>query len=118
MTIDMLTGACLAAAIWSMLCRVYKMEWGVTRLPVIAASFAMLLALFSALILPSTVAKAALAIGVLLYLLADSRRWGRGAPPETRKGGCEDMPAAPAPQPMPHSALRHVGGGAKEPPRD
>lgn len=113
MSIDIITGVCLAGGIWSMLCRVNKMEWGVTRFAVIAASFAMLMALFSALILPATLAKASLSVGVLLYLLADSRRWGRGAPPETRHGGC-DCDAPTAPQPVPSSSLRHVGGGCAE----
>lgn len=113
MTVDMLTLALLTAAIWSLFCRVYAMEWGVTRLSVIVATFVLLSALFAALLLPTTIAKAALAAGVFLYLLADAKRWRGGPPPETRKQEAQP-PDAPPPQPMPPGALRHVGGGSKD----
>lgn len=112
MTVEVVTVACLAAAIWSLLCRVNMMELGVTRPGVIVGAAVLLLALFAALILPASIAKAALAAGVLAYLLAGAGRWREGPPPETRHD--EAPPPESSPASVPPAAMRHVAGAAKD----
>lgn len=109
MTVEVVTVACLAASMWSLLCRVNMMEIGRTRVPVILGSALLLMALFLALILPASIAKAALAVGVLAYLITGASRWREGPPPETLR---EDAPPN-APEDVPPTAMRQVAGAAR-----
>lgn len=92
MDINVITATLLLASIVSLVCRVAKMHSGRTKFGVFLQHAGLALALFGALFLPSEHAKAAMAAGVLLFLLLGSRRWADGAPPGTDKTSFLDQP--------------------------
>jgi hypothetical protein len=84
MTIEVLTGMLLLAALWSVLCRVNQMQRGVTDPAVFAAHLVIGVGLAGGLFLPGAVGKFSMALGVSLYLLAGAWRWRYAAPDGTR----------------------------------
>jgi hypothetical protein len=80
MTVEIITAAMLCSAIWSVLCRIHKMQPGVTKPTVVIQHAALGMALFSAFLLPPPYSKAALVAGVMVFLLLSSARWRKGAP--------------------------------------
>lgn len=84
MTPAALTLALTLAAVWSVLCRINHMRPGVTRGAVFVQHAALALGLFADLLLQADWGRAALAAGVLIYLLLGAGRWRDGPPSETR----------------------------------
>lgn len=109
--LDALTAGMLAAAVWSILCRINAMDMRVTRWSVIAQHAALGLGLFGALILPLGVAKLCMAAGVLGFLALGSPRWRHGAPPWTASAADPAPPLAEVHEIRRHQA-RHVSGGS------
>ena len=90
--INILTGLCAVAVLWSILCRVNLLQRGVTEPIVFWQHMILASGVLSALLLPPPWGRLMLVLGVLLYLLAGSSRWRTGAPPGTRRavqGGAE-----------------------------
>jgi hypothetical protein len=80
---SLITGLLLAAAIFSILCRLLRMKYGVTQTSVIAQHLVLGLGLVGGLFLPPIEAKAAMSAGICFYLLAGAYRWRYAAPPDT-----------------------------------
>lgn len=114
-TADMLAAALLAAAAWSVLCRIYHMKIGVTRIAVVLQHAALGLGLFGALVLPPPWAKVALSAGVAVFLLASSGRWRRGAPADTEKPVRPPHVMCVAAMPLDEADMRRVAGGSDKP---
>lgn len=80
METNLMTAAFIIAAIWSVLCRINLMKHGHTKPAVFWQHAALAMGLACGLLLPLAYAKAAMALGVLVFLLAGSSRWRYGAP--------------------------------------
>lgn len=93
-----LTTVVLGVALWSVLCRINSMQRGVTEPRVFGQHFVLGMGLAAALVLPSPLAKLALALAVLVWLLLSAQRWRYGAPEGTRSdhGDLDDEPHAHA----------------------
>lgn len=110
-TADMLTAGLLAAAAWSVLCRIYHMQIGVTRFVVVLQHAALGLGLFGALVLPPPWAKLALSAGVAAFLLASAGRWRLGAPADTQKPAPPEVMCIVAVS-LDERDMRRVAGGS------
>jgi len=82
---NVMTAAILIAAIWSVLCRINLMKHGETKPGVFWQHAALAMGLACGLFLPPPLAKTAMALGVLVFLLAGANRWRFGAPEGTTK---------------------------------
>lgn len=110
MTLEAFTAVALASAIWSLLCRVYRMDLKQTQRIVIGSHFFLAMCTFGGLVLPVEYGKACLAGGLAVFLFVAGRRWRNGQPDDVRR-----KPLASAPAPVPPAALERVQGGSKPP---
>ena len=103
MEVELMTAAIIIAAMWSVLCRINLMKHGTTKPAVFAQHAALAMGLACGLLLPPPYAKLAMSAGVLVFLLAGSKRWRFGAPQGTSK-----------PDPLTPVQLQHAKGGVKD----
>lgn len=93
-------------ACFILLCRVDKMERGVTRPGVFYQHAALAVALFASAVMQFTAfvhfAPAVMAAGVVVFLLYSAGRWREGAPDDTTK-----------PMELESGDLKHVSGGRR-----
>lgn len=91
---NVITAAVLVAALWAIICRLNAMQQGVTEPTVFRQHFVLGMGLAAALVLPAPLAKFALALAVLCWLLMAAPRWRDGAPDGTRTdhGDLDEVP--------------------------
>ncbi len=103
MEVELMTAAIFIAAIWSVLCRINLMKHGVTKPAIFVQHAALAMGLACGLLLSPPYAKMAMGAGVLIFLVAGSKRWRFGAPSGTTK-----------PENLEPISYPRVAGGTKE----
>lgn len=90
---SVITGLLLAAAIFSILCRLRRMKPHVTQALVITQHFVLGIGLVCGVFLPPIEAKAAMAAGICFFLLAGAHRWRYAAPADTAAAPLDEVKA-------------------------
>jgi peptidoglycan/LPS O-acetylase OafA/YrhL len=100
---SIIAGLCLLAALFSVFCRIHKMDPKHTRPIVIVQHFSLGMGIGCALFVPNEWRWTLLAAGVMVFLLLSSYRWKDEAPEGTK---C-------APRYLTADEARQVAGGGK-----
>jgi hypothetical protein len=83
MTFSFITGSLLIVALFSILCRLLRMKWHRTQHVVVVQHLVLGFSLVLGLFLPLLMAKAAMSVGICLFLLSGAYRWRYAAPADT-----------------------------------